>query len=169
MAAVPPVYTVRDAMIACGINDAKLFMNKTEAQRIATDLFQDSFNTCMNKTFDKVDSDLKTYSVLTLANGQIRITPGQKNNLKAFIQWTRDQLRNGLNPEFTPFPVDDATIYIRRYKTHENYVKNSSSMAEQSKPSNFKDHMRWQEWEETFLNYLRVIPGRDGAPLKYIF
>ena len=69
MAAVPPVYTVRNAMIACGINDAKLFMNETEAQRIATELFQDSFNTCMDKTFDEIDSDLKTYSVLTLANG----------------------------------------------------------------------------------------------------
>ena len=98
MAAIPPVYTVRDAMIACGINDTKLFMNETEAQRIATDLFQDSFNTCMDKTFNEVDSDLKTYSVLTLENGQIRITPGQKNSLKDFIQWTRDQLRNGLNP-----------------------------------------------------------------------
>ena len=62
------------------------------------------------------------------------------------IQWTRDQIRNGLNPTFTPFPVDDAAIYIRRYKTHDNYIKNSASLAEQAKPTNFKDSMRWQEW-----------------------
>ena len=120
------------------------------------------------KTFEEVDSNLKNYLVLTLANGQIRLTPGQKNNLKAFIQWSRDQIRCGLNPEFTPFPVGDAAVYIRRFKTHENYINNLSSMTEQSKLTNLNDHMRWQEWEETFLNYLRVIPGRDGVPLKYV-
>ena len=74
--AVPPVYMVHNAMIACGINDVNLFRDKSEAQRIASDIFQESFDTCMDKTFDEVDNDLKTYSVLTQANGQIWLTPG---------------------------------------------------------------------------------------------
>ena len=40
MAAVPPVYTVRQAMICCGVNDVDLFEGCTKAQRIAEEIFK---------------------------------------------------------------------------------------------------------------------------------
>lgn len=54
MAALPPAHTVHDAMVACGINDVNRFLNETEAQRLATDLFHDSFYTCMERRSRKL-------------------------------------------------------------------------------------------------------------------
>ena len=45
----------------------------------------------------------------------------QKNNIKAFIQWTRDHIRLVLDPALTRFSVANALDYIKRYKHHEAY------------------------------------------------
>ena len=87
----PMIYTVREAMRECGVNDNDNFDGKTPAQRLAEDIFSDDFATCMDKTHKELDSDFKTYSDLTQNQGQIRITPGVKKNIKAFVQWSRDE------------------------------------------------------------------------------
>jgi hypothetical protein len=56
----PPVFTVRDAMIVCGVNNINLFDGDTPAQRIATDLFGDDFATCMDKGLTELDYEFKT-------------------------------------------------------------------------------------------------------------
>ena len=43
---VPTVYTVREAMAECGINDVDLFEGRTQAGGLAIDLFSDDFHTC---------------------------------------------------------------------------------------------------------------------------
>ena len=91
MAAVPPIHTACQAMIRCGVNDVDLFEGRTKAQRIAEEIFQDDFHTCMDKTFEDLHSDFKTYSDLTIGQGQIRLVPGIKNKIRAFIQWCRDE------------------------------------------------------------------------------
>ena len=90
--APPPEFTVEEAMVECDIDDEDQFEGRTAAERIASDLFQDDFKTCMDKTFEELESDLKSFSTLTQNQGQIRLTPGQKNKIKAFIQWTRDTI-----------------------------------------------------------------------------
>lgn len=160
--------TVRDAMIACGVDNTVSFDNLTRAQRLATDLFSDDFKSCMDKTFEELDADFKTYSDLTAAQGQIRLLPGVKSRIKAFVQWTRDELRMGRDPATTAFPVGNASTLIRRYKTHSQFIKNSPTMAEAAKPTKFSSTTKWEDWEPTFLNYIRSIPGRDGVPLKYV-
>jgi hypothetical protein len=87
-------------MVVCGVNDEALFDGDTAAQRIATDLFGDDFVTCMDKSFTELDSEFKTYSDLTQNHltqnqGQIRLLPGTKRMIKAFIQWVRDERRLG--------------------------------------------------------------------------
>ena len=57
---------------------------------------------------------------------------------------------------------------IRRYKTHEKYQTDSKTLSEAAKPDKFKDTTKWEDWEPTFLNYIRSISGRDGMPLKYV-
>ena len=86
MAAVPQAFTVIDAINQIGITDRTLFNGATKAQRIATELFDDDFTSCLDKTFSEIDEDLKSWSALTVNNGQIRLTPMQKKNLKAFRQ-----------------------------------------------------------------------------------
>eukprot|EP00978_Attheya_sp_CCMP212_P011988 scaffold29703_cov31-Attheya_sp.AAC.1 len=155
-------------MAACGVNDVDLFDGATASARMALDMFNDSFHSCMDKTFDEVDQDFKSYSSLTIAQGQIRLSPGIRTRIKAFIQWTRDELRLGRNPSNVPFPVQMTADYIRRYKTHLKFSRDQMTMADAAKPTKFEDTVKWSDWYPTLKNYLRLIPGRDGVPLSYV-
>ena len=75
----PTSYTVRDALVLCGIDDTSVFKDRSQAKRMASDIFNDAFCACMDKTFDDLESDFKTYSNLTVNQGQIRLNPGTKN------------------------------------------------------------------------------------------
>jgi hypothetical protein len=160
--------TVTDAMEACGVDHVLLFTDETQAQRLANDIFDDLFTTCLDVTFKELDEHFKTYSDLTAAQGQIRVRPGVRKNIKAFVQWARDELRLGRDPSATPFPIDLVSDLIRRYKTHEKFITDSKTLAEAAKPDSFKKTPKWEDWKPTFINYLRSIPERDGIPLKYI-
>ena len=80
-----PPFKLANAIFDCGITDATLFDGDMKASRIATELFDDDFTSCMDKTYVKLDDDLKSHSTLTDAHGHIRLTPGHKKNIKAFI------------------------------------------------------------------------------------
>lgn len=82
-------FTVVDALIACGVNNIVLFMEQTQAQRIASDIFDDTFTSCKDITFKELDEHFKTYFDLSVLQGQIRLNPGVRKNIKAFVQWTR--------------------------------------------------------------------------------
>ena len=161
-------YTIREAVEECGVNNQDLFENNTQAERLASDLFSDDFNTCMDKTHEELDSDFKNYFDLTQAQGQISITPGVKKNIKAFLQWARDKYRLERNPEFGRFSKADTQVLIRRYKMHKQFMDKSSDMSDVAKPPKLTTNMKWNDWSPTFINYLRTIPGRDGVPLSYI-
>jgi Reverse transcriptase (RNA-dependent DNA polymerase) len=160
--------TVIDAMAACGVDHVTLFMDETQAQRLAADIFGDQFSSCLDITFKELDEHFKTYSDLTVAQGQIRLRPGTRKNIKAFVQWTRDELCLGRDPAMIPFPIEMVSDLIRRYKTHEKFLTDSKTLSEAAKPDKFKESTKWEDWKPTFMNYLRSIPGRDGVPLKYI-
>jgi hypothetical protein len=160
--------TVIDAMVACGVDHVALFMDETQAQRLAADIFGGQFSSCLDITFKVLDEHFKTYSDLTVAQGQIHVRPGTRKNIKAFVQWTRDELRLGRDPAMTPFPIEMVSDLIRRYKTHETFLTDSETLSEAAKPDKFKESTKWEDWKPTFMNYLRSISGRDGIPLKYM-
>lgn len=117
-------------MIACGIDDQEvLFMEETPAQRIANNIFENIFTSCMDITVKELDEHFKTYSDLTVAQGQICLPhPGtrtnikaSRTNIKAFVQSTRDEIRLGRDPSRTPFPINLVSDLIRRYKPHEKF------------------------------------------------
>ena len=162
-------HTVRSALVLCGVNDAPpLWEQMTDAQRIASDLFDDDFNTCMDKTFSDLDEDWKTYSNVTQAQGQIRLLPGVKKKIRAFIQWTRDRIRLGEDPAGTPFPADETADILRRYHTHKNWLDKAKEKASTALPKTFTDKIKWLDWRDTFIMFLRTQPGRNGVPLSYI-
>jgi hypothetical protein len=154
MAAIPPAFTVHNAMVACGVNDVALFEGDTPAERIAADLFGGDFATCMDKGLLEIDYAFKTYSDLTANQGQIRLLSGTKRNIKAFIQWARDERRLGCDPSTRAFPVADTVNLIRRHKTHEQFVKKSSNLSGAAKPEKFKTETKWTDCIPSFLNYL---------------
>ena len=90
-------------MRECGVNDTDNFDGKTPAQRLADDIFSNVFAMCMDKEHKELDSDFKAYSDLTQNQGQIRITPGVKKIIKAFVQWARDEDCLVRNPQFGNF------------------------------------------------------------------
>ena len=161
--------TVTDALALCGVPNANvLFEGRNAATRIASDVFGDEFITCMDITFDDLDNDWKTYSSLTALQGQIRLQPNVKKNIRAFVQWCRDKIRTGSDPSADPFPVNEATSLIRRHNTHKLWTSKSSDKAKTSRPKQFTDKVKWIDWKDSFVNFLRTQPGRNGVPLSYI-
>ena len=71
MAAV--TFMIRDDFIAFSVNDVALYDVETAAAQLANDIFDDDFSACMDKTFEDLDDNLKAYSIMNLANGQIRL------------------------------------------------------------------------------------------------
>ncbi len=56
-------FTVVDALIACGVNNNVLFMEQTQAQRIASDIFDNTFTSCMDVTFRELDKHSRPTSI----------------------------------------------------------------------------------------------------------
>ena len=158
---VPVLYTVEDGMVACGLQAA-------DAATIANEVFMGDFDSAYDMTDTDLADSFKTFSNLTMAQGQIRLLPAQKNKIKAFVQWVKDMNRTGLNPTLMPFPVHNAASLLRRAKTHKLYVDKSDTVSSAAKPEKFTKDTEWYDWKQSFTNYLRAIPGRNGVPLKYV-
>ena len=126
MAAVlPPVFTVLDVMIACGLTNV-------QATRVATQIFGDDFDMVPETTMDDIGNDFKTLRDLSAVNGQVRLNDMAKRRIKAFIQWTRDEVRMGRNPSRTALPVADTAMLIRRMNLHDKYVEDAKTMSAQA-------------------------------------
>ena len=63
--------TVHGLLALAGVDDIQPFNGKTHTQRLAQDLFDNSFLLCMDKLYEEIDSNLKSYSTLTVVQGQI--------------------------------------------------------------------------------------------------
>ena len=156
-------FTARDGMVLCGFNNEAQLNGRTQAQRFVTDIFSDSFDIYLDKIVEEVNNDIKQDASLTQNQGQIMITPGNRQMIQVFIQWTRDMLRTGREPSLVPFLSHDIARLIRSYKSHKAYVEKSKTVSEAAKPIRFKDNMKWDDWFPTFLNFLKAIPGRNGV------
>ena len=84
-AALPPVFTVHDTMVASGINDTDNFDGRCSADPIAEDMFEDDFSICMDKTHKDIVNDFMTFSIITTAQGKILLFLGVKKRIKVFI------------------------------------------------------------------------------------
>ena len=62
----PPVFTVRDGIIACDVRDDDNFDGRKSAERKADKLFDDRYQIFMDKSIEDLKSDLKSYTDLTV-------------------------------------------------------------------------------------------------------
>ena len=170
-APVPPAQTIEDALIECGVNidNTVLFNGSTGAQRIANEVFDDDLMSCMDKSSSDLENDWKTYSNLTINQGQIRLRPATKKNIRALVQWVRDKVRTSQNPADDVFTIATAgiTTLLRKAQTHERWVSKASDMAKTAKPKQFTQQMKWMDWRDSFINFLQSQPGQNGVPLSY--
>ena len=65
MAGLPPVYTVLQALVACGVDNISIFNGNSPAWRLSDELFSDDVESCLDKTQQEFDDDLKSRSTLT--------------------------------------------------------------------------------------------------------
>ena len=91
-------------MILCGLD-------QEDAETIATEIFLDELQSALDVWDGYLADAFKTLSGLTVAQGQLRLLPAQKNRIKAFIQWVKDMVRTGIDPATLPFPVDETAGY----------------------------------------------------------
>ena len=164
-AAAPPVHTVEQAMILCGLSDAEFWNDMSPAERVADELFDNDFSTCMDMKMEELESSQKTLAELRVNQGKVVILPSSKRKIRAFIQWTRDQYRLQRNPEHFEFPVADSKDLLKRLETHSRFVKAAKDATE---PQAFTNDMKWSDWSPTFIDYLATQAGRDGQPLNYV-
>ena len=86
-------YPVWAAIHACG------FSRTTEKHRsVATGLFQDDFETCIELNDSALYNYFKATASLAATNGQIKFQIQQRNNIRALVQWTKDAIRTGQDP-----------------------------------------------------------------------
>lgn len=168
MAAIPPTFTVREALTLCGVDNETIYNGETQAQRLATNIFSDDFLVCIDKSSTSLKDDLDFYSNLTANSGRIRLLPGTKNNLLGFIQWVRGEIRMGRDPASTPFPVHTVPILLRNYHSHRRFEDQAEMRSKAARPKTFTTETKWEDWATTFRGYLRQIPGRNGVPLSYV-
>ena len=60
-AAPPPVFTVRQAMALCGLNDVQQWNRQTAAQRIASEVFADDFSLVMVKSPTELNDEFNHF------------------------------------------------------------------------------------------------------------
>ncbi len=161
-------HTVLEAMIACGIDHVHLYQGSTAAQRYATEVFGNEFDTCLITSKEDLKDIFKDYADRRANIGRIALTPLQKNRVIAFTQWTRDKFRCGQNPALNPFPVERSNVYIKRLKDLETFKAKVKTIAETAKPSKFESKSEWNDWKPIFTNFLRHIPGNSEIPLSYV-
>ena len=155
-------YPVWAAVFAC-----KIERDLDEYKDVATGLFQDDYETCVNLNDTSLHNYHKTTSAQTVASGnQIILSVPQRNNIRAFVQWTKDAIRTGRDPAMMKFNPTGLARILGKAETHKLYVTNSSTNA--VKPRDFTKEIKWADWGPSFENYLRAIPGRMGVPLSYV-
>ena len=165
----PHVYTVREAMIACGFNDVIARAGLTDARRIATESFDNDFYTAIHMKEEDITSEVKRYAALTQANGKISWTVPQKNKIKAFIFWVQDLHRKGLQPSLLQFLQQETSEEILSHKVQlEHFIKAADQHISAVKVPPLKHANEWYNWKPQFTNLLKGIPGLNKVPLSYV-
>ena len=66
----------------------------------------DNFETRKDISNNNIDDALKTFSILTVVQDQIRLMPAIKQKIKSFNRWVKYQFRIGVDPTTLAFPVN---------------------------------------------------------------
>lgn len=165
----PRVFTVLDAMIACGFDNVIERGGITDAQRVATDTFDDDFSTAIYLDYKDIASEVKRYAALTQAAGRILWTAPNKNRIKCFIFWVQDTKRKGLQPQFIPFLVHHTVADIQNQITQlEHFTKRADQHVSTINVAKLKQENEWYNWKPQFTTLLKGMPGISSVPLSYV-
>lgn len=93
-------------IIACDVsNDRQGGLGSSPAERMAKEMFNGSFESCLSMTDADIRSYLKTFSELSQNLGQVRLMPGAQRNIRAFVQFISHRAQQNL-------PLDEELYLI---------------------------------------------------------
>ena len=131
----------------------------------------DSWESIQMLSSDDIDAMAKTF-MGRAANSNSRIIFGTNRTkwLKALIHWTQDFYRVSDVP--TIVDLDEIT-FKAALRTAESRSKIRTTLKENkipvdASPGLLEREAKWKEWEEQFVNYLRLHLGSSGVPLSYV-
>ena len=122
-----------------------LFNGQTPAQRVATEIFGDQFETMIDMTETSLTTGLTSFSTMPAAGGQLRMSPGVASGLNALINWTSHVICLGIDPTTVVFPIAISANWLCIGKMRELIVKQAKLNAKATKPKTFTTTMNFEE------------------------
>jgi hypothetical protein len=166
---IPQGFTVLDAMITCGFNNTIQRAGSTDAQRIATDTFDNDFSTAIYLDEKAIASEIKRYAALPQAAGRILWTAPNRNRIKCFIFWVQDMKRKGILPDTVPFLGHHTVADIQNQTTQlDHFIKRSDQHVSTINVAKLKQENEWYNWKPQFTTLLKGMPGISSVPLSYV-
>lgn len=143
-----------------------------QAARIA--ISQDgfaSFRDIKSLTHSDIGDLAKGFSTRSVANGRITFGLKRTQLLKAVVDWVQDFSRISREPSLEG--IDDEVAFqaaidmaYERGKIRSIKLSDKDALVTSASPGKLKKD--WLPWEETFMNFLSCIPGRNGVALSYV-
>ena len=154
-----PKYTIVQHLEGCGLDVGK-------ATAVAQDLFVHKYIACKNISETTLYHRFKRLARST--DNPICLSGGDENFIQAFIFWVKEKIILGEDPASTLFPPELVGTINDRCTNHKKYLAQCTREAPGYKPDKFTKDMKWRDWADEYIGYLKYCPGTDGVPLSYI-
>ena len=154
-----PPFTIVQNLMGCDFGE-------TKAKTVAQELFVNEYISCKNMSETTLFHRIKT--ITRNKDNPVHLTGRDETYIQAFIFWVKEKLLLGKDPSSILFPPDLVGTINERFFTHKKYLAQCVRDGAGYKPDKFTKDMRWRDWADEYLNYLKFCPGTDGIPLSYI-
>lgn len=166
------------AIIAEGITEADTMIQilwwigfRTNAQ--TTLIYNDSvdgWESIQMLTKDDIDAMAKTFASRTAHNGRIIFGTNRTKWLKAIVHWVQDFLRVSEHPTIVGLSEISFKAALRTAESRDTIrsTLRDNDIPSDVSPGPLERESKWKEWEEKFVNYLRLHLGSSGVPLSYV-
>lgn len=130
----------------------------------------DSWDSIKMLTVEDIHAMAKSFASRQAAMGRMIFGTNRTKFLKALVNWVQDFYRISETPSIVGLSQTTFRTQLRRAQTRDQVRK---TLKEQSAPNDASPGMleketKWKEWEEKFINYLRLHLGSSGIPLSYV-
>ena len=125
-----PPYEVAESMLALGFDEEK-------AETISDELFDSSFQSCIDKTDEELKDNFKSFTSIAIQSGGLRFKPKHKARIEAFTSWVKHQYRMGREPSMMEFPSDKISEIRNKARTHKLYIDRYETISTAAKPAKF--------------------------------
>ena len=154
-----PPFTIVQNLMGCDFGE-------TKAKTVAQELFVNEYISCKNMSETTLFHRIKT--ITRNQDNPVHLTGRDETYIQAFIFWVKEKLLLGKDPSSILFPPDLVGTINERFFTHKKYLAQCIRDGAGYKPDKFTKDMRWRDWADEYLNYLKFCPGTDGIPLSYV-